>query len=95
MRQWSRGLKKMGEYEIFFKESVEKDLRSIPKKDLKKILLRIETLAKDPRPPGYEKLSGQEKYRIRQGTYRIIYSIQDQELLVWVVKVGHRKDVYR
>lgn len=85
----------MGEYEIFFKESVEKDLRSIPKKDLKKILLRIETLAKDPRPPGYEKLSGQEKYRIRQGTYRIIYSIQDQELLVWVVKVGHRKDVYR
>ncbi|PKN64712.1 MAG: type II toxin-antitoxin system mRNA interferase toxin, RelE/StbE family [Deltaproteobacteria bacterium HGW-Deltaproteobacteria-10] len=85
----------MGEYEIFFKESVEKDLRSIPKKDLKKILLRIETLAKDPRPPVYEKLSGQEKYRIRQGTYRIIYSIQDQELTVWVVKVGHRKDVYR
>ena len=85
----------MGEYKIFFKESVEKDLRSIPKKDLKKILLRIETLAKDPRPPGYEKLSGQEKYRIRQGTYRIIYSIQDQELMVWVVKVGHRKDVYR
>ncbi|MBA3028872.1 MAG: type II toxin-antitoxin system RelE/ParE family toxin [Desulfobacteraceae bacterium] len=85
----------MGEYKIFFKESVEKDFRSIPKKDLKKILLRIETLAKDPRPLGHEKLSGQEKYRIRQGTYRIIYFIQDQELLVWVVKVGHRKDVYR
>jgi mRNA interferase RelE/StbE len=65
------------------------------KKDLKKILLRIETLAKDPRPPGHEKLSSQEKYRIRQGTYRIRYSIQDQELTVWVVKVGHRKDVYR
>ena len=85
----------MGEYKIFFKESVEKDLRSIPKKDLKNILLRIETFAKDPRPPGHEKLSGQEKYRIRQGTYRIIYSIQDQELTVWVVKVWHRKDVYR
>lgn len=85
----------MGEYKIFFKESVEKDLRSIPKKNLKKILLRIETLAKDPRPPGQEKLSGQERYRIRQGTYRIIYSIQDQELTVWVIKVGHRKDVYR
>jgi len=85
----------MGEYKIFFKESVEKDFRSIPKKDLKKILLRIETLAKNPRPPGHEKLSSQEKYRIRQGTYRIIYSIQDQELLVWIVKVGHRKDVYR
>ncbi len=84
----------MGEYNIYFKESVEKDLRSMPKKDLKKILTRIEALAKEPRPQGYEKLSGQEKYRIRQGTYRIIYSIQDQELTVWVVKVGHRKDVY-
>ncbi|HOC59356.1 MAG TPA: type II toxin-antitoxin system RelE/ParE family toxin [Smithellaceae bacterium] len=85
----------MGEYKIFLKESIEKDLRSIPQKDLKKILLRIEMLAKDPRPPGHEKLSSQEKYRIRQGMYRIIYSIQDQELTVWVVKVGHRKDVYR
>ncbi|NLD37704.1 MAG: type II toxin-antitoxin system RelE/ParE family toxin [Desulfatiglans sp.] len=85
----------MGEYKIFFKESVEKDLRSIPKKDIKKILTRIETLAQEPRPQGCEKLSGQEKYRIRQGTYRIIYSIQDQELTVWVVKVGHRKEVYR
>ena len=85
----------MGEYKIFFKESVEKDFRSIPKKDLKKILTRIEALAQEPRPQGYEKLSGQEKYRIRQSTYRIIYSIQDQELTVWVVKVGHRKDVYR
>lgn len=85
----------MGEYKIFFKESVEKDFRTIPKNDLKKILLRIETLAKDPRPPGHEKLSGQEKYRIRQGADRIIYSIQNQELLVCVVKVGHRKDVYR
>jgi mRNA interferase RelE/StbE len=85
----------MGEYKIFFKESVEKDLRSIPKKDIKKILLRIEALAQEPRPQGCEKLSGQEKYRIRQGTYRIIYSIQDQELTVWVVKIGHRKEVYR
>ena len=85
----------MAEYKIYFKESVEKDIRSIPKKDLKKILLRIEALAKDPRPPGHEKLTGQEKYRIRQGTYRIIYSIQDNKLTIWVVKVGHRKDVYR
>ena len=85
----------MGEYKIFFKESVEKDLRAIPKKYLKKILTSIEALAQEPRPQGYEKLSGQEKYRIRQGTYRIVYSIQDQELTVWVVKVGHRKDVYR
>jgi mRNA interferase RelE/StbE len=85
----------MGEYKIFFKESVEKDLRSIPKKDIKKILTRIEALAQEPRPQGCEKLSGQEKYRIRQGAYRIIYSIQDQELTVWVVKIGHRKEVYR
>ncbi|HNS56222.1 MAG TPA: type II toxin-antitoxin system RelE/ParE family toxin [Smithellaceae bacterium] len=85
----------MGEYRIFFKESVDTDFRSIPKKDLKKILSRIEALAKEPRPPGHEKISGQEKYRIRQGTYRIIYSLQDTELTVWVIKVGHRKDVYR
>ncbi|KAF0156789.1 MAG: plasmid stabilization system [Syntrophaceae bacterium] len=85
----------MAEYKIYFKESVEKDFRTIPKKDLQKILSRIETLAKDPRPPGHEKLTGQERYRIRQGHYRIIYSIQDREFTVWVVKIGRRKDVYR
>lgn len=67
----------------------------MPKKDTQKILLQIEALAKDPQPQGHEKLTGQEKYRIRQGRYRIINSIQDKELTVWVAKVGHRKDVYR
>jgi mRNA interferase RelE/StbE len=57
--------------------------------------MQIEAPAKDPRPQGHEKLTGQEKYRVRRGQYRIIYSIQDKELTVWVVKVGHRKDVYR
>jgi mRNA interferase RelE/StbE len=85
----------MAGYEIYFKESVEKDFRIIPKKNLQKILSRIEALAKDPKPPGHEKLTGQERYRIRQGQYRIIYSVHDKELTVWVVKVGHRKDVYR
>jgi mRNA interferase RelE/StbE len=85
----------MAEYKIYFKESVEKDLRTIPKKDLKKILVRIKALATDLRPSGYEKLTGQERHRIRQGQYRIIYSIHDKELTIWVVKVGHRKDVYR
>jgi mRNA interferase RelE/StbE len=87
----------MAEYKIYFKESVEKDFRTIPKKDLQKIILRIQALARDPRPTGYEKLTGQERYRIRQGNYRIIYSIQDKEFTVWVVvvKVGHRKDIYR
>jgi mRNA interferase RelE/StbE len=80
---------------VLFRESVWKDLRSIPKKELQRILNRIVALGDDPRPPGAEKLTGENRYRIRQGRYRIIYSIQDKELTVWVVKVGHRKDVYR
>lgn len=85
----------MAAYKIFVKRSVETDLAAIPKSDLQRILLKIESLSENPRPQGCEKLSGQEKYRIRQGRYRIIYSIQDKELTVWVVKVGHRKEVYR
>ncbi len=85
----------MAEYKIFFKKSVKKDLTAIPKKYLARILKKIESLGNNPRPVGYEKLSGQEKYRLRQGTYRIVYSIQDNELTIWVVKVGHRKEVYR
>ena len=85
----------MALYKIYFKKSVEKDFNGIPKKDLKKILDRIELLAENPRPPGCEKLAGQQRYRLRQGRYRILYSIQDDELTVWVVKVGHRKDIYR
>jgi mRNA interferase RelE/StbE len=85
----------MAAYNIFFKKSVQKDLSSIPKNDLKKILSRIENLGEDPRPAGCEKLTGHERYRLRQGRYRILYSIQDEELTIWIVKVGHRKDVYR
>ena len=85
----------MAEYRIFFKRSVEKDLSGIPKKEVRKILNRIKTIENDPRPPGSEKLTGQERYRLRQGRYRIVYSIQEDELTIWVVKVGHRKDVYR
>ncbi len=71
-----------------------KDLRSIPHKDVVKILQRIELLAIDPRPAGSEKLSAQSKYRIRQGVYRIIYEIKDSELVVLIVKAGHRKNIY-
>jgi len=85
----------MALYKVFFKKSVEKDFRGIPQKDLKKIISKIGGLASDPRPQGSEKLSGQEKYRLRQGRYRIIYSIQDKELTIWIVKVGHRKEIYR
>jgi len=85
----------MAVFEILFKESVWKDLRKVPKTHLKKILSRIEKLKDDPRPIGCEKLTGQELYRVRQGKYRIIYSIQDNELTIWVIKVGHRSRVYR
>lgn len=73
-------------YKLFFKKSVQKDFDSIPKKDLKRILSRIVSLSEDPRPnKGCEKLTGQERYRLRQGRYRIVYSVQDDELTVWVV----------
>lgn len=85
----------MGQYKIFFKKSVEKDLQGIPKSDLRRILSKIEQLQNNPRPEGSEKLSGQERYRIRQGNYRVVYSIQDNELTIWVVKVGHRREIYR
>ena len=85
----------MAEYRIYFKKSVQKDLSAIPKKDMKNILNRIQRLGDDPRPPGCEKLTDQERYRLRQGQYRILYSIQDDELSIWIVKVGHRKDAYR
>lgn len=85
----------MANYRLVFKRSVAKDLRALPKADLAAVLQRIQALADEPRPPGCEKLSAQERYRVRQGVYRILYEIRDQELLVTVVKVGHRREVYR
>jgi len=84
----------MGKYELVVRKSVLKDLRTIPEKDVKRILRRIESLRTEPRPSGCEKLSGQERYRLRQGTYRILYEISDTKLIVTVVKIGHRKKVY-
>lgn len=85
----------MGKYRLVFKKSVAKDLRGIPKKDVARILKCFDSLAEDPRGTGCEKLSGQERYRVRQGVYRIIYEIQDDVLVVVVVTVGHRKEVYK
>ena len=85
----------MAGYKLFFKKSVQKDFDAIPKKDLRRILNRIKALAENPRPVGCEKLTGQERYRLRQGRYRIVYSIQDDALTVWGMKVGHRKHIYR
>lgn len=85
----------MASYKLLFRKSVARDLRSIPQRDLKRILGRMEALAEDPRPDGCEKLSGQERYRIRQGVYRIIYEVTDSVVTVTVVKVGHRRHVYQ
>ena len=85
----------MEKFEIVFKRSVARDLRQIPKKDVARILKRIEALKMEPRPLGVEKLSGQEKYRIRQGVYRILYEIESDKLIIVVVKIGYRRDVYR
>jgi mRNA interferase RelE/StbE len=84
----------MAKYEIVFKRSIYKDLKPIPKADVKRILERIDALTDDPRGPGCEKLSGLERYRVRQGVYRIVYEIEDGRLVVAVVKVGHRGQVY-
>ncbi|MEJ5375031.1 MAG: type II toxin-antitoxin system RelE/ParE family toxin [bacterium] len=85
----------MAEYSVFLKESVYKDLEGIPKKDLRKIMTRIKSLANDPRPLGCEKLTGLDRHRLRQGRYRIVYAVQDEDQAVTVVKVGHRKEIYR
>lgn len=85
----------MANYSIVFKKSVAKDLDRIPQKDVKRILKAIEALADNQRPPQSKKLSGDEKYRLRSGVYRILYEILDDQLIVTVVKVAHRKDVYR
>ena len=85
----------MANFKLVFKKSVSKDLRPIPNKDVARILQRMEELRTNPRPFASEKLSGQQRYRIRQGVYRIIYEVEDELLVVTVVKVGHRKHVYK
>jgi mRNA interferase RelE/StbE len=84
----------MASYKIVVKKTVAKDLKNIPKKDVQRILTAIQQLADNPRPPQSKKLSGQERFRIRQGNYRILYTIEDDHLVVCVVKVGNRRDVY-
>jgi mRNA interferase RelE/StbE len=85
----------MARYDLVFKKSVAKDLRALQKQDIKRIMHRILSLADDPRPAGCERLSSQERYRVRQGVFRVIYEINDGRLIVLVVKVGHRREVYR
>ena len=85
----------MGRYRVVFRRSVAKDLQGIPNRDVRRILATTVSLSEEPRAVGAEKLSGQEKYRVRQGDYRIIYEIHDDVVVVVVVKVGHRGEVYR
>jgi mRNA interferase RelE/StbE len=86
----------MARYRILIKPSAARDIENIPeKKQRQRVVARIESLADSPRPRGCEKLSGQERYRVRQDVYRIVYAIEDDALLVYVVKVGHRSSVYR
>ena len=86
----------MAKYRVTIKRSAVKEIEAIPqKKERQRIIRRIGQLADNPRPPGSRKLSGHDRYRIRQGAYRIVYNIDDVEIAVIVVKEGHRKDVYR
>lgn len=86
----------MAEYKVFIKPSAAKELEEVgKKKDRQRIVAHIQKLVKNPRPSGSHKLSGADKYRIRCGNYRIVYSINDDERLVQVVKIGHRREVYR
>ena len=85
----------MAKYSLLFKKSVTKDLRVIPNSDISHILNKIEQLIDGPRPQGYTKLTGVEKYRIRQGSYRIIYEIKDSILVVNVIKIAHRSSAYK
>lgn len=85
----------MAKYKVTFKKSVAKDLRGIPNKEVGRILKKIDALAEDPRAEGCIKLSAQERYRVRQELYRIVYEIREEVLIVHVVKIGHRSSVYK
>lgn len=87
----------MARYRILIKPSAGKELEAVGgRRDRERIIQRIRALGKEPRPDGCEKLSGRlDLYRVRVGSYRVLYSIDDAASLVDVVKIGHRKDVYR
>jgi mRNA interferase RelE/StbE len=85
----------MAKYKITIKKSAAKELEAIPKKDLQRIIKRIQSLTENPRPQDSKKLARQEQYRIRQGDYRIVYSIKDKDSLIDIFKIGHRREIYR
>lgn len=86
-------------YHVEFTTSAGREIRklrkSIQPKLMKNISERINALAEDPRPPGVEKVEGHDLWRVRAGDYRIVYSVEEDVLTVVVVKIGHRREVYR
>ena len=84
-----------GSYNLVTKKSAERELRAIPKQDMRRISARIQGLAQHPRPSGCEKLSEHERYRVREGDYRIVYAVDDELRTVEIVKIGHRREVFR
>ena len=85
----------MASYNVLIKPSAVKEMEAVPRKERLRIIKRIQALAGKPRPAGCEKLSSQERYRLRQGRYRIVYSISDHKQAVLVVKIAHRREAYR
>ena len=85
----------MGSYRLEVKRSAAKEIADLPKAECQRVVAKIQLLAGEPRTNGCEKLSGAEKYRVRQGNYRILYAIDDSTKVVIIVKIGHRKGVYR
>ena len=86
----------MASYKLRIKKSAAKELEAISRKaDRRRIVASIKSLAKNPRPPGCKKLSGADRYRLRQDNFRIVYAVENEELVVYVVKIADRKKVYR
>jgi mRNA interferase RelE/StbE len=85
----------VGNYEVNIRKSAIKELDALPAREITKVVVKIRGLAEDPRPPGSEKLTSDEKYRLRQGLYRILYEIDDAQKMVTIVKIAHRREVYR
>ena len=85
----------MASYSLLIKPSAAKELETVPKKDRLRIVRKIQSLARDPHPEGCEKLTGREQYRLRQGRFRVLYSISEAERIVLIVKIAHRKEAYR
>lgn len=85
----------MESYKILIKKSAAAELAEIPRKDLEKIVRRVRNLEQNPRPSGCRKLSGKDRYRLRQGDYRIVYAVDDSRRIVEVYKIGNKREIYR